>query len=80
MAGPELAHIYLDDLPIISNSTFEDHLRQLQVLIKRLKRVGLKVNAKKSSLSVPEIEYLGYMLTKDSIKSVQKKVQAALDL
>ena len=27
-----------------------------------------------------EIEYLGYMLTKDGIKPVQKKVQAVLDL
>ena len=31
-------------------------------------------------LFAPEIEYLGYMLTKDGIKPVQKKVQAVLDL
>ena len=28
----------------------------------------------------PEIEYLGYLLTKDGIKPVQKKIQAVLDL
>ena len=32
------------------------------------------------SFFAPEIEYLGYMLTKDGIKPVQKKVQAVLDL
>ena len=34
----------------------------------------------KSHHFAPEIEYLGYMLTNDGIKSVQKKVQAVLDL
>ena len=33
----------------------------------------------KTSFFAPEIEYLGYMLTKDGIKPVQKKVQAVLD-
>ena len=46
----------------------------------RLIRVGLKVNAEKSSFFASEIECLGYMLTKDGIKPVQKKVQAVLDL
>ena len=40
----------------------------------------IRVNAEKSSFFAPEIEYLGYMLTKDGIKPVQKKVQAVLDL
>ena len=70
----------LDDLLIISNSTFEDHLLQLQVVLRRLRREGLKVNAEKSSFVAPEIEYLAYMLTKDGVKPVQKKVQAVLDL
>ena len=80
MAGLEFVRTYLDDLLIISNSTFEDHLHQLQVVLRRLRRAGLKVNAEKSSFFAPEIEYLGYMLTKDGIKPVQKKVQAVLDL
>ena len=45
MAGLEFVRTYLDDLLIISNSTFEDHLHQLQVVLWRLRRVGLKVNA-----------------------------------
>ena len=80
MAGLEFVRTYLDDLLIISNSTFEDHLRQLQVVLRRLRRAGFKVNAEKSSFFALEIEYLGYILTKDGIKPVQKKVQAVLDL
>ena len=81
MALLEFLFTYQDDLQTISNSTFEDHFCQLLALLGRLRRSGLKVNIEKSSLFVPEIEYLGYiMLTKDGIKPVQKKVQAVLNL
>ena len=45
MAGLEFVRTYLDDLLIISNFTFEDHLHQLQVVLQRLRRAELKVNA-----------------------------------
>ena len=80
MDGLEFVRTYLDDLLIISNSTFEDHLRQLSTVLQRLRRAGLKINAEKSSFFSPEIEYLGYLLTRDGIKPVQKKIQAVLDL
>ena len=80
MEGLEFIRTYLDDLLIISNSTFEEHLQQLVTVLKRLQRAGLKINAEKSFFFAPEIEYLGYMLTKEGVKPVQKKVQAVLDL
>ena len=80
MAGLEFVSTYIDDLLIISKEIFEGHLCQLQVVLYRLRRVRLKVNVEKSSFFSPEIEFLGYMLTKDGIKPVQKKVQAVLDL
>ena len=40
MAGLEFVLTYLDDLLIISNSTFEDHLHQLQVVLRRLRKAG----------------------------------------
>ena len=73
MAGLEFLRAYLDDLLIISNSTYEDHPHQLEIVLQRLKRAGLKVHAEKSSFFAPEIEYLGYMLTKEGIKQVRKK-------
>ena len=79
MARLEFLGIYLDNLLIISNSMFEDHLHQLQVMLWRLKRAGLKLYAEKSSLFVPKIEYLGYIQTKDGIKSVNKNIQEVLD-
>ena len=80
MQDLEYVRTYLDDLLVISNGSFEEHLHQLGKVLQRLRRAGLKINAEKSSFFAPEIEYLGYLLTKDGIKPVQKKIQAVLDL
>ena len=69
MAGQEFVHTHMDDILIISMSTFGDHLCQLQVVLQRLRRVGLKVNAEKSSFLAPEIEYfLGMAQFTDMLK------------
>ncbi len=41
---------------------------------------GLKVNAAKSFFCTHEIEYLGYIITREGIKPQPKKVQAILAL
>jgi hypothetical protein len=43
-----------------------------------LRNAGLKVNAKKSTFCALEIDYLGYILTRDGIKLQSNKVQAIL--
>ncbi len=67
MAGLEFVCTYVDELLITSNSIFEDHLHQLEIVLKRLRRAGLKINAENSSFFAPEIEYLGYILAKEGI-------------
>ena len=42
--------------------------------------MGLKINVEKSAFFAPEIEYLGYLLTKEGIKPVLNKIQTVLDL
>jgi hypothetical protein len=64
----EFVRAYLDDLLCISKLSLEDHLEKLEVVLGRLRDAGLKVNAAKSTFCALEIEYLGYVLTRDSIK------------
>ena len=78
MEGLEFARTYLDDLLIISNGSFDDHLQQLDTVLHRLRLAGLKINVEKSAFFAPEIEYLGYLLTKEGIKPVLNKIQAVL--
>jgi hypothetical protein len=69
---------YLDDLLCISWSSLKDHLEKLEEVLRRLCNAGLKVNAEKLTFCALEIEYLGYILTRDGIKPQSNKVQETL--
>jgi len=78
MESLEYVWAYIDDLLCISRESFDDHLNKLEEVLKRLRKAGLKVNADKSTFCALEIEYLGYVLSKDGIKPQSNKVQAIL--
>ena len=63
-----------------SRSSLEDHLKKLEGVLRRLCDAGLKVNAEKLTFYALEIEYLGYILTRDGIKSQSNKVHAILTI
>jgi hypothetical protein len=69
----EYVRAYLNDLLCISK-----FLEKLEEVLRRLCDTGLKVNAAKTTFCTLEIEYLGYVLTRDSIKPQSNKVQAIL--
>ncbi len=71
----EYVRVYLDDLFCISKLSREDHLEKLEVVLRQLSNAGLKVNAAKSTFCTLELEYLGYVLTRDGIKPQSNKVQ-----
>jgi hypothetical protein len=76
MESLEFVREYLDDLLCISKLSLEDHLEILEVVLRQLCDAGLKVNAAKSTFCALEIEYLGYVLTRDGFKPQSNKVQA----
>jgi hypothetical protein len=78
MKSLEYVQAYLDDLPCISKSSLEDHLEKLEEVLRRLCNAGLRVNAKKWTFCTLEIEYLGYILTRDGIEPQSNKVQTIL--
>ena len=73
MEALEYVRAYIDDLLVITRGSLEDHLEKLREVLRRLRDAGLKVNAAKSFFCTHEIEYLGYILTRDGIKPQQKK-------
>ncbi len=77
MASLEFVRAYMEDLLIIMKRTLGKHLQKMETVLTRLPDAGLKVNAAKSSFYAHEIEYLGYILTREGIT---KKVQAILAL
>jgi Reverse transcriptase (RNA-dependent DNA polymerase) len=60
----EYVRAYIDDLLVITGQSYTDHLEKLGEVLSRLQNAGLKVNAKKSYFAKPELEYLGYWVTR----------------
>ena len=76
----EYVRTYLDDLLVITNGTYEDHLEKLNEVLTRLNNNGLKVNAKKSFFAQGELEYLGYWITRNGLQPTKKKVDAITNM
>ncbi len=74
----EYVRAYLDDPLCISKLSLEDHLENLEEVLRQICDTRLKVNAAKLTFCALEIEYLGYVLTRDGIKPQSNKVQAIL--
>jgi hypothetical protein len=68
-----LEHVraYLDDLFCIPKLSLEAPLEKLEEILRQLCDAGLKVNAAKLSFCALEIEYLGYVFTRDSMQQNQ---------
>ena len=76
----EFVRAYIDEVAILSTTTWEDHLEKVDTVLTRLEDAGLKVNGLKSFFGRKEFEYLGYILTPNGVKPVEKKIQAMLDI
>ena len=70
----EYVKTYLDDLLILTNKTFKDHLLKLELVLARLSTAGMRANASKSKF------YLGYWITRQGIQPVHYKIEAILKM
>jgi hypothetical protein len=71
---------YLDDLLILTNSSFKDHLLKLEMVLARLSTAGMRVNISKSKFFAEQIEYLGYWIIRQGIQPIRNKVEAILNI
>ncbi len=70
----------MDNLLIITRGILDQHCQKMETVLTRLCDLGLEVNVAESLFYAHEIEYLGYILTRDGINPKPKKVQAILAL
>ena len=76
----ENVRAFMDDLLVVSRGTYEEHLEELEIVMERLANAGLKCKIDKCLFCEPEIEYLGYIITKEGVKPQPKKVQDGIDI
>ena len=58
--------LYLDDILVFS-STFEEHLKRLEVVFQRLTAHGLKIKGEKCQLFQKEVRHLGHVVNEDGV-------------
>ena len=80
MEGLEFARTYLDDLLCLTKGSFDTHLEHIEEILIRLRNANLKVNASKSTFCRTEINYLGYVVTREGIKPQPKKLEAIMKI
>ena len=73
--GLEFARTYLGNLLCLSKNHFNEDLKDVEKVLIRLQDVNLKVNKSRSRFYKTEIEYLGYVVTCNGIKSQQKRLR-----
>jgi hypothetical protein len=66
--------VYIDDI-LIFNKIEEEHLRHLNLVMRRLQQEKLLINMKKSSLMKKELVYLGFVISSNELKMDPEKVK-----
>ena len=74
--GLEYVKDYIDDLLVISNGNFEDHLNKVNIVLKKQKAADFKINAAKSFFAIDNLEYLSFQITRQGIMPLPDRVQA----
>ena len=70
--------VYIDDI-LVAGKTPQDHLSNLTAVLSRLQDAGLRLKKEKCSFCVPEVEYLGHIITAEGLKPSPRKVKAVVD-
>jgi hypothetical protein len=65
----------LDDI-LIYLINEKDHIKQVNLILEALEKIGIRINGPKCIFHAKEMEFLGYIIGLDRIKMDPKKVQA----
>ncbi|XP_057691299.1 uncharacterized protein K02A2.6-like [Corythoichthys intestinalis] len=68
---------YLDD--ILCTGADEEHLRNLDAVLKRLRQYGLRVRKDKCEFLRPSVEYLGHVIDHEGLLKAPSKTKAIVD-
>ena len=72
----EFAQVCMDDVLVTSDSAMEDHLHELQHVLKRLEDIGFRADLTECHLFQTSLDCLGCRTTRSGVTAQAKKVQA----
>lgn len=75
----ENAAIYVDDI-VIGSSTLSQHMEHLKKLFRDIRASGIKLNLNKTNLVKKELEFVGYLVSAEGTKPIEKRLQQIQEL
>lgn len=78
LKGISLVAVYLDDLLVTGVDEF-DHLKNLDEVLLRLEKAGLRLKRSKCAFIQKEVEYFGHRVDAQGLHPVEKKAQAIME-
>ncbi|XP_072182212.1 uncharacterized protein [Diadema setosum] len=79
ICGLDGCEVYIDDVVVYSDS-WDDHVRTVKELFKRLSAASLTVNLVKSEFGHSEVQFLGHVVGHGRVRPAAAKVQAVQDV
>ena len=70
--------VYLDDILIFSR-TKEEHMKHLELVLKRLQEEKFTINLEKIEFLKQELVYIGFLVSKGNLKMEPSKVEDILN-
>lgn len=70
-----LDFVYIDNI-LIASSSLEEHFKPVEMVLARLNTFRIVIIIKKCVFDVPELEFLGVMVSKHAIKPATDKIAA----
>lgn len=75
--SPTKVHCYIDDI-LITTETLDEHLKILNEVLDRLRQAGLRLRPDKCHFIRPELRFLGYIVSKEGLKTDPNKIQTVV--
>ena len=70
--------VYLDDIIVLGRS-FEEHLKNLQSVLQRLRQAGLRLKLSKCSFFQHQVKYLRHIISREGVATDPAKTQKVAD-
>ena len=75
LQGIDAVSVYIDDI-LVTGSSIEEHIRNLDRVLGRLESAGLRLKKSKCFFLRPRIEYLGHVIDEEGLHPTEEKVRA----
>ena len=75
LQGIDKTICYIDDI-LVTGSTVEEHLQNLESVLKRLQQYGIRAKRAKCSFMSEKVEYLGHHIDSEGLHTMASKVEA----